>query len=160
MSQSILDVRGIGPASVVMLAEKGINSVEDLAAITPMQLSAVKGFNQARSQQVIADAIALLAAEAKQIEPEFARQERVIEDNVDKDVVVEIIPVEVSTAKATDQKADKKSNKKSKKKAKKSAEKSAKKVAKKSSKKTAKKSEQRADKKSSKNKKSAKKTKI
>lgn len=61
MSRSILEVKGIGPAAAALLAENGMTSVEELAAKTPLQVAAVKGFREIRAAQVIAHAQALLA---------------------------------------------------------------------------------------------------
>lgn len=63
MSQSILKVHGIGPAAAAILAENGISSAEDLAAKTPLQVAAIKGFSEIRAAQVVASAKALMAAE-------------------------------------------------------------------------------------------------
>jgi transcription termination factor NusA len=60
MSRSILEVKGIGPATAVLLAENGITTAEELAAKSPLQVAAVKGFSEARATQVIANARALL----------------------------------------------------------------------------------------------------
>lgn len=53
MSQSILAIRGIGPAAAAILAESGIKTVADLAAKTPLQVVTIKGFNELRAMKVI-----------------------------------------------------------------------------------------------------------
>ncbi len=57
---AITDVKGIGPATVGILAEHGIRSAADLAATTLAKLITVPGFSRLRAQQVIKDAKALL----------------------------------------------------------------------------------------------------
>lgn len=60
MSRSILEVKGIGPATAVLLTENGITTAEELAAKSPLQVAAIKGFSEIRATQVIANARALL----------------------------------------------------------------------------------------------------
>ena len=57
---AITDVKGIGPATVGILAEHGIRSAADLAATNLAKLITVPGFSRLRAQQVIRDAKALL----------------------------------------------------------------------------------------------------
>lgn len=66
MSTSILEVRGIGPSTVAILAENGIVTAEDLATKTIRQVTIIKGFSEIRAAQVIADAKALVSPESKQ----------------------------------------------------------------------------------------------
>jgi|GEM_PF-4664844 len=68
MTTPILNVRGIGPATAALLAENGITSAEQLAAQKVGSLAAVKGFSEARSRRVIADAQALFAAVSTETE--------------------------------------------------------------------------------------------
>ncbi|MDT8421910.1 MAG: helix-hairpin-helix domain-containing protein, partial [Desulfuromonadales bacterium] len=60
MSTSLLEVKGIGPATVPLLAELGIKSAEDLAGAKPAAVAAVQGFSETRANQVIAAAGVLL----------------------------------------------------------------------------------------------------
>ncbi len=60
MIPTISEVRGIGPATARTLAEQGIQSVADLAAIHVKQLTAIPGFSDIRAAQVIDDAAQLL----------------------------------------------------------------------------------------------------
>jgi hypothetical protein len=63
MSTSVLEIKGIGPAAAAILAENGITCAEDLAATTVLQIAAIKGFNEIRATQVLADAQALIATD-------------------------------------------------------------------------------------------------
>ncbi len=67
MSTSILEVRGIGPASANMLAEGGITTAEELAVQKVGQVTSIKGFSAIRAKQAIDAAKELL--KAKQISP-------------------------------------------------------------------------------------------
>jgi transcription termination factor NusA len=60
VSTSLLEVSGIGPATVPLLAEHGIKSAEDLAAAKPTTIAAVQGFSEIRANRVIAAAMAIL----------------------------------------------------------------------------------------------------
>jgi len=62
MSKTILEVRGIGPSTVTLLAENGIVTAEDLAGKTVSQVAAIKGFSEIRATQVISAAKELIAA--------------------------------------------------------------------------------------------------
>ena len=69
MSKSILDVSGVGPSTAALLAEKGIRTAADLAALNVEQLAEVRGFSEIRAGLVIADAKKLvLEKEAPPIE--------------------------------------------------------------------------------------------
>lgn len=61
MSITISGIRGIGPATVDVLAEYGFKSIKDLAGASVESLSATPGFSEKRSAQVISDAKSLLA---------------------------------------------------------------------------------------------------
>ena len=61
MTQSIEEVRGIGPATAEMLAESGIRTAADLAGKTVAEVAALKGFSDIRAEQVIAAAQSLIA---------------------------------------------------------------------------------------------------
>ncbi|MEE4111820.1 MAG: helix-hairpin-helix domain-containing protein [Desulfobacteraceae bacterium] len=56
MPISILQVKGVGPATAERLAAAGFNSADALAAATPQQLASVPGFGESRARQVIAHA--------------------------------------------------------------------------------------------------------
>lgn len=59
MTRSILDVKGIGPATAKVLAEHGFQSAQQLARTEVAQLAAVPGFSETRAAQVIAAAKSL-----------------------------------------------------------------------------------------------------
>jgi nucleotidyltransferase/DNA polymerase involved in DNA repair len=61
MTQSILDVRGIGPAMQVVLAKNGFKTIKDLASTTVEQLIVTPGISELKATQVINDARNLLA---------------------------------------------------------------------------------------------------
>ena len=60
MTQSIEEVRGIGPATAEMLAESGIKTAADLAGKTVAEVAALKGFSDIRAEQVIVAAQSLI----------------------------------------------------------------------------------------------------
>jgi hypothetical protein len=60
MSTSLLEVKGIGPATVPLLAELGIKSAEDLAAASLATIVAVPKFSEIRANRVIAAAKAVV----------------------------------------------------------------------------------------------------
>ncbi len=62
MTQSILDVRGIGPAMQVVLAKNGFKTIEDLANTSVEQLVVIPGFSELKATQVINDARNLVAS--------------------------------------------------------------------------------------------------
>ena len=62
MTQSINDVRGIGPAMQVALAKNGFKTIADLANTTVEQLIVVRGLSTLKATQVINDARNLLAS--------------------------------------------------------------------------------------------------
>lgn len=53
MATSLLEVKGIGPASVKLLAETGINSAEDLADAKLGRVIAIPGFSELRANRVM-----------------------------------------------------------------------------------------------------------
>lgn len=61
MSKSILEVRGIGPSTITILAENGIKTAADLASKEVSQVAAIKGFSEIRAAQVISAAKELIA---------------------------------------------------------------------------------------------------
>jgi nucleotidyltransferase/DNA polymerase involved in DNA repair len=61
MTQSILDVRGIGPAMQATLAKNGFKTIDDLASTTVEQLSVTPGISELKATQVINDARNLLS---------------------------------------------------------------------------------------------------
>jgi len=63
MTQSILDVRGIGPATQVTLAKNGFKTIHDLASTTVEILVLIPGFNELKAAQVIAHARELVVGE-------------------------------------------------------------------------------------------------
>lgn len=56
MATSILEVKGIGPATAKVLAENGINSAELLATAKLGTIMAIPGFSEARAEKTIAAA--------------------------------------------------------------------------------------------------------
>lgn len=59
------EIRGIGPATAATLAERGIDSVEKLAAADPASVAQVPGFGPRRAEAVQAAARAVLPAAAQ-----------------------------------------------------------------------------------------------
>lgn len=114
------EIRGIGPATAATLAERGIDSVEKLAAADPASVAQVPGFGPRRAEAVQAAARAVLPA-AAQGGPEREATEP------------------APRSKALIEKLPAKTGKKSKKKRKKKSAKAPKKASKKASKKKAKK---------------------
>jgi transcription termination factor NusA len=108
VAKAIVDVKGIGPASAALLIQKGIRTVEDLAAATIAQLTVVQGFSDIRAARVIEEAKALLAMKEK---PAAEKKVKAAKPSAEK------------KKKSDQKKKDKKSNKKKqdKKKAKKKA---------------------------------------
>lgn len=53
MATSLLEVKGIGPASVKLLAETGIHSAEDLAGAKLGRVIAIPGFSELRANRVM-----------------------------------------------------------------------------------------------------------
>ena len=62
MKPAIIDIEGIGPAAVKVLAEHGIRTLASLSKASVEKIAAIPGFSEARSTQVIANAAELLAA--------------------------------------------------------------------------------------------------
>ncbi|MFH1984416.1 MAG: helix-hairpin-helix domain-containing protein [Pseudomonadota bacterium] len=62
MPTSILQVKGVGPATAEKLSAAGFASAEDLAAATIDQVSAVPGLGESRAKQIISDACQQLTA--------------------------------------------------------------------------------------------------
>ncbi len=56
MTQTILDVRGIGPAMQIALAKHGFVTVADLANTTVALLAVTPGITEKKATQIIADA--------------------------------------------------------------------------------------------------------
>lgn len=63
MTQTILDVHGIGPAMQTALAKHGFLSVADLTKTTVDKLIITPGISEIKAQQVIADATKLFASD-------------------------------------------------------------------------------------------------
>ena len=63
MTQSILDVRGIGPATQATLAKNGFKTIHDLASTTVEILVLTPGINELKAAQVIAHARELIVGE-------------------------------------------------------------------------------------------------
>lgn len=61
MTQTIIDIRGIGPALQISLAKHGFVTVDDLAKTTVERLIVTPGISEIKATQVIADARNLLA---------------------------------------------------------------------------------------------------
>lgn len=102
MAKSILEVRGIGLATAALLAEHGIQSADDLAAREISHLAIIKGFNDIRAAQVIADAQALLT------DGEAAQPEASTEVKAKKAAAVPKKKAKKGTSKKEKEKADKK----------------------------------------------------
>jgi nucleotidyltransferase/DNA polymerase involved in DNA repair len=103
MAQSILDVRGIGPAMQVTLAKNGFKTIEDLASTSVEQLSVTPGISELKATQVINDARNLLAPiipdeKAAKVKTKDKKKSKKAEDKNKK--------------KAKDETKDKKKNKK------------------------------------------------
>jgi ribosomal protein L12E/L44/L45/RPP1/RPP2 len=62
MKPAIIDIPGIGPATVETLREHRINSLVRLAGTSVGKIAAIPGFSEARAKQVITAATDLLAA--------------------------------------------------------------------------------------------------
>ena len=65
MNPAISDVRGLGPATVNVLAEAGFRTVASLANTSIEKLSATPDFGEARAASTIKAAAELLAASRK-----------------------------------------------------------------------------------------------
>ena len=65
MNPAISDVRGLGPATVKVLAEAGFRTVASLANTSIEKLSATPDFGEARATSTIKAAAELLAASRK-----------------------------------------------------------------------------------------------
>lgn len=61
MTQTILDVRGIGPAIQTVLAKQGFVTLDDLANTTVKMLIVTPGISEIKATQVIADARNIIA---------------------------------------------------------------------------------------------------
>ena len=103
MAKAIVDVKGIGPASAALLIERGIRTVEDMAAATIAQLTAVQGFSDIRAARVIEEAKTLLAMKEK---PAAEKKEKAAKPTAEKK--------KKSDKKKKDKKSDKKKNDKKK----------------------------------------------
>ena len=62
MTQTVLDIRGIGPAMQIVLAKHGFVSVADLANSTVDKLIITPGISEIKAKQVIVDAAKLIAS--------------------------------------------------------------------------------------------------
>ncbi len=62
MTQTVLDIRGIGPAMQIVLAKHGFVSVADLANSTVDKLIVTPGISEIKAKQVIVDAAKLIAS--------------------------------------------------------------------------------------------------
>jgi transcription termination factor NusA len=74
MSKSILEVRGIGPATVAVLAENGIQTAADLASKKISQVAEIKGFSEIRAAQVITAAKELIAEEQEPVVEKITKE--------------------------------------------------------------------------------------
>lgn len=128
MSTSLLQVRGIGPATAAILTENGITTAEELAKQTVRQVASIKTFSEVRAQQVIEDANALLTAETAPV----AEKERVVKKAESKKVAKK--DKKKPKAKVKDKKKEKAKEKQAKKAEKPDKKKKADKAAKKSDK--------------------------
>ena len=156
MEQDISNVKYVGQATATRLAEHGITTIEQLAAMDVEVLAAIPGIGATTAPLMLASAQALLPttaneAEAGEVAPVTSTDEPVLaaetvleeaDDDVSDDAFTEEESVEVSDKKA--KKADKKA-KKALKKAAKKAKKQAK-EAKKAERKAAKKADKKAKK--------------
>ncbi|SEA26599.1 transcription termination factor NusA, C-terminal duplication [Desulfuromusa kysingii] len=86
MSNSILEVRGIGPSTATALTENGITTIAELAAKDVGQLAAIKGFSEIRAAQVITAAKALLTETAEPVvaKPSSKKKEKPLEETSKK----------------------------------------------------------------------------
>lgn len=118
MTQSILDVRGIGPAMQIVLKKNGFKTIDDLASTTVEQLALTPGFSELKATQVINDARNIVASinpdekpvKVKLKDKKKSKKAKAEHKNKDKDK---------KKKKAKDETKDKKKSKKSKKKSKK-----------------------------------------
>jgi transcription termination factor NusA len=141
MEQDLSNVKYVGPATINRLAEHGISSVEQLAAMSVEALAAIPGIGEstapliiASAQEILAPAIANIATD---IEPESEPTEVVadaepaeVADDLDPEfeVVTEEIIIEMDSKPSKKQKKAAKKAKKALKKALKKAKKQEKKA--------------------------------
>jgi phosphohistidine phosphatase len=71
--QSLIEVKGIGPATAKLLADQGITSIEDLALAKLGAVTAVQGFSEIRAARVIDAAKALLQGSEGAKEEKFSQ---------------------------------------------------------------------------------------
>ena len=64
MVSELIGISGIGPATVKLLEEQGVHTVEDLAAMDLEQLLALPGFGAVRAARILAVAAEIIAVEA------------------------------------------------------------------------------------------------
>lgn len=74
MATSLLEVKGIGPATADTLAEHGIKSAEELAATKLGSVMAIPGFSEIRAGRVIAAAQEALRTAAETGSPALAKK--------------------------------------------------------------------------------------
>jgi len=101
MSNSLVSVKGVGPATAAMLESNGLINVEQLAAASVEVLVELKGFNYARAEATISAAKEALNSD---------------EPTEKKQVTTKEKPVKVKKEKAPKKKNDKKPKKDNKKK--------------------------------------------
>lgn len=120
------EIRGIGPATAATLAERGIDSVEKLAAADVASVAQVPGFGPRRAEAVQAAARAALPAAAQ-----GGPEREAMEPAPPSKALIDKLPAKTGTKSKKKKKSAKAPKKASKKKAsKKKAEKKAKKKAK------------------------------
>ena len=124
MTQSINDVRGIGPAMQVALAKNGFKTIAGLANTTVEQLIVVRGFSTLKAAQVINDARNLLASDITNVKitnvkPKASKDKKKSKKakpkNKDKDKDKDKQDKKKKNKKAKDETKDTKKSKKSKK---------------------------------------------
>lgn len=69
MAQSILDVKGIGKVTSILLTKNGFKTANDLATTSVGKLAELPGFSDARAMQIIKNANDLIAPVSKEKAP-------------------------------------------------------------------------------------------
>jgi len=110
MATPVTDVKGIGPATALLLQEQGISSAEDLAVATVAMLTTISGFSEIRARQTIAAANAALNPAAP--EPVKAKKSAKAEKGKEKKGKEKKKKKEVKDKKKKDTKGKKKGKKK------------------------------------------------
>ncbi|WP_040839604.1 helix-hairpin-helix domain-containing protein [Thiothrix nivea] len=131
MEQDIASVKYVGPATVKRLAEHGITTIEQLAAMPVEELAALSGIGENTAPLIIASAQSLLAQPEEADDGQEAQVVDMIEDDVEAVADQEALGAEVveeTVAVGADSELSPKQKKKQVKKAKKVAKKAVKKA--------------------------------